>query len=60
MIDSRNLVCVSPCPPNVSIFNSVAVLCTGFNQIEQYEKSLFETVQQYLISTRTNIQAVLK
>ncbi len=36
MIGSGNLVCVAPCPPNISTLSSVAVPCTGFNQIEQY------------------------
>lgn len=31
MIGSENLVCVSPCLPNVTTLSSVAVRCTGFN-----------------------------
>ena len=36
MIGSGNLACVAPCPPSISVLKSVAVPCTGFNQIEQY------------------------
>jgi hypothetical protein len=36
MIGAGSLVCAAPCPPNVSTLSSVAVPCTGFNQIEQY------------------------
>jgi hypothetical protein len=37
LIGAGNLVCAAPCPPNVSAtLSSVAVPCTGFNQIEQY------------------------
>jgi hypothetical protein len=36
MIGSGSLACVAPCPPSIGTLSSVAVPCTGFNQIEQY------------------------